>query len=124
MKIRNYGELTQPITMEKGIRQGDSLSPLIFNIIMNEIIKGIKGMRGYRTGESMINLVVYADDVVLIAENEDDLQRMLFKFNNVCKKFNILITNQKTKTMVIAKHPVRCKLVNDNEITEQTSEVN
>jgi hypothetical protein len=26
--------------------------------------------------------------------------------------------------MVIAKHPVRCKLFNDNEITEQTSEVN
>jgi hypothetical protein len=26
--------------------------------------------------------------------------------------------------MVIAKHPVRCKLVKDNEIIEQTSEVN
>jgi hypothetical protein len=26
--------------------------------------------------------------------------------------------------MVIAKHPVRCKLVNDNEIIKQTSEVN
>jgi hypothetical protein len=48
---------------------------------MNEIIKSIKCMIGYRMGESMINLVVYADDVVLIAENEDDLQRMLFKFN-------------------------------------------
>jgi len=48
---------------------------------MNEIIKSIKGVRGYRTGDSLINLVVYADDVVLIAENEDDLQRMLFKFN-------------------------------------------
>jgi hypothetical protein len=67
--------------LEKGIRQGDSLSPFLFNIIMNEIIKSIKGVRGYRTGDSLINLVVYADDVVLIAENEDDLQRMLFKFN-------------------------------------------
>jgi hypothetical protein len=95
MKIRNDGELTQPITMEKEIRQGDSLSPLISNIIMNEIIKSIKGMRGYRTGESLINLVVYADDVVLVAENEDNLQRILFKFNNVCKKFNMLISNQK-----------------------------
>jgi hypothetical protein len=64
---------------------------------MNEIINSIKGMRGYRMGESLINLVVYADDVVLIAENEDDLQRMLLKFNNVCKKFSMLISNQKTK---------------------------
>jgi hypothetical protein len=65
---------------------------------MNEIIKSIKGMRGYRMGESMINLVVYADYVILIAENEDNLQRMFFKFNNICKKFNMLIYNQKTRT--------------------------
>jgi hypothetical protein len=123
MEIRNNRELTQLITPEKGIRQGNSLSPLIFNIIMNEIIKSIKGMRGYRMGESMINLVVYADNVVFNAEN-DNLQRMLFKFNNVCKKFNTVISNQKTKTMVIAKQPIRCKLVNDNEIIEKTSEVN
>jgi hypothetical protein len=36
----------------------------------------------------------------------------------------MLISNQKTKTMVIAKQPVRCKLLDDNEIIEQTSEVN
>jgi hypothetical protein len=99
MKIRNNRELTQLITLEKGIRQGDSLSPSIFNIIMNEIIKSIKGMRGYRMGESMINLVVYADNIVLVAENEDDLQRMLFKFNNICKKFNMLISNQKKQKL-------------------------
>jgi hypothetical protein len=97
VKIRDKGELTQLITLEKGIRPGDSLSPLIFHIIINEIIKSIKRMRGYRMGESMINLVVYADDIVLIAENEDDLQRMIFKFNNVRKKFSMLISNQKTK---------------------------
>jgi len=48
-------------------------------------------------GESMINLVAYSDNVVLIAENEDDLQRMLFKFNNDCKKFYMLTSNQKQK---------------------------
>jgi len=83
--------------LEKGIRYGDSLSPLIFNIITNEIIKIFKIMRGYRMGESMINLVAYSDNVVLIAENEDDLQRMLFKFNNDCKKFYMLTSNQKQK---------------------------
>lgn len=39
IQIRIHGELTEPIPVENGIRQGDSLSPLLFNIIMDEIIK-------------------------------------------------------------------------------------
>jgi hypothetical protein len=60
---------------------------------MDEIIKSIRGMRGYRTGESMINLVVYPDYVVLIAENEDDLQECILNSIMPVKKFSMLISN-------------------------------
>lgn len=38
-KIEN--ELTEPITLERDIRQGDSLSPLLLNIVMNGIKKKV-----------------------------------------------------------------------------------
>ena len=55
------GELTDPIPAGNGIRQGDSLSPLLFNIIMDEIIKKVSKFRGYKMGEKKINILCYAD---------------------------------------------------------------
>ena len=85
------GELTNPILAGNGIRQGDSLSPLLFNIIMDEIIKKVSKLRGYKMREKKINILC-ADNAVLVAENEDDLQRLLHQFNLVAKLFNMVIS--------------------------------
>ena len=68
-------------------------------------------------GNTNFNIICYAKDVVLIAETKDDL----YKFNNVCKQHNILICKPKTKAMIIAATPVRCKLVERNCGAEATS---
>lgn len=112
-------ELTEPIEATTGIRQGDSLSPLLFNIILDEIIKQVKTRRGYRMGNKEIQILCYADDTILIAENEDDLQRLMHQFNITAKKFNMKISAEKTKSVVISKEPIRCKLEIDNQIIEQ-----
>jgi len=39
---------------------------------MNEIIKDVK-RHGYRTNKGEITIVCYADDAVIISENEDEL---------------------------------------------------
>lgn len=113
------GELTEPIPVEKGIRQGDSLSPLLFNLIMDEIIKQVRRLRGYRMGNRNITILCYADDAVLVAENEDDLQRLLYCFNRVAKTLNMVISTSKTKSLTTSKIPVRCKLVVDDQIIQQ-----
>ena len=46
IQVEINGEFTNPITAGKGIRQEDSLSPLLFNIIMDEIIKKVNKLRG------------------------------------------------------------------------------
>lgn len=40
--VKLDGKLTQPITYETGIRQGDFLRPLFFILIMKENIKKVK----------------------------------------------------------------------------------
>lgn len=122
---RNYiearigSDTTEPIPVMTGIRQGDSLSPLLFNIVMDEVIKSVRSERGYRMGNQQIGILCYADDAVLIAESEDDLQRMLHKFNTTARQYIMIISTEKTKTIVITKEPIRCKLEIENKIIEQ-----
>lgn len=63
--------LTKKIPISNGIRQGDSLSPMLFNVIMDEIIKETKSAgRGYKLGNAEIKIVCYVDDTVVIKKRK------------------------------------------------------
>lgn len=113
---------TDPIKVGTGVRQGDSLSPLLFNFIMEEIIARVRRCKGYQMGGKELKVVCYADDAVLISDSEDNLQRMIHQFNIASKALNMEIATEKTKCMVIAPHPIRCKLEVDGQIVQQVSE--
>ena len=49
---------------------------------MNEIIKNLRDLQGYLLGDENVNIICYADDATLIADNEDDLQRLLNRFSH------------------------------------------
>jgi len=101
-----------------------SLSPFIFNITMDKIVGDLPKRAGYKTGNTYFNVVCYADDTVLIADSEDDLQRLLHSFNQSAKQFNMVITTDKTKCLVSSKESTRCKLENDQKIVEQVNQFN
>lgn len=117
-QIKTSQGLTEQGPILTGIRQGDCLSPFLFNLIMDRIINDVKKVcGGYRMGLRSIKILCYADDVILIADNEDDLQRLLYRFQTTAEKLNMQISLEKTESMVIAKEPTRCKLaVNDKPI--------
>lgn len=45
---------------------------------MDGIIKEVKHKKGYRKGCSMFNIVYNTDDIVIIVENENDVQRFVY----------------------------------------------
>lgn len=60
--------LTEEIAVSIGIRQGDSLSLLLFNMIMDKIIKEVrKAGRGYETDKGEVRILCYADDAVILS---------------------------------------------------------
>lgn len=121
--VRCKGKLSQPIKYETGIRQRDSLSPLIFNLIMmDEIIKNVRKRRGYKMGEKEIKIICYADDAIITTENEDDLQRLIKEFEDTAFIYNMVISTEKTKSIVISTELRHCKLVVNNKIIEQVME--
>ena len=72
------GIKTDWFDVKSGVRQGDSLSPTLFSIFINDIIGHLKSnCPALRVGEIDINCLLYVDDMVIIGENEDALQCLL-----------------------------------------------
>ena len=87
-QIRTDEGLSDPVRTPTGVQQGDSLSPALLSLIMDEIISKVRSLNGYKMGTGKINITCYADDAALVAESEDDLQRLLHQFNISAKKMN------------------------------------
>ncbi|GFS06308.1 retrovirus-related Pol polyprotein LINE-1 [Elysia marginata] len=69
---------TSPFQMiKRGVRQGCVLSPDLFILYSQTILRNLYEYPGIRIGGRMINNLRYADDTVLIAENKEDLQKLI-----------------------------------------------
>lgn len=69
-----------------------------------------------------LNILLFADDILLIQGNEDALQRSIFKFQQICEEYNMQISLSKTKVMAFRGiEPVRTKIVLKGQILEQVS---
>ena len=57
-----------------GVRQGDTLSPILFSLFINELAVGVKNLN---LGIDIGGILLYADDIVLMSESEENLQKIL-----------------------------------------------
>ncbi len=74
-------------TIGSGVRHGDSLSPTLFGLFINDLIKDVKDLKmGIRIRDELISILAFADDFVILANTEQDLQKMLKCIENWCKK--------------------------------------
>ena len=75
---------TDCFTIDHDVRQGDSLAPLLFAIFINDLAIDMKNLNlGIEiAANEKISILVYADDIVLMADSEDELQKMLDTLND------------------------------------------
>ncbi len=80
------------------------MSPWLFNIYMDGVMREMKGkvgVRMYAEGRKwVLNSILFADDTVLIAENESDLQKLVSVFDSVCKRRKLKVNDNTRKVMV------------------------
>ena len=87
-----------------GVRQGDNLSPTLFNIFINDLISHVKATNvGIDIMGDLCNIFMYADDIVLLANCETDLQILLDCVNSWCSNWNLVINTSKSKTVHFRK---------------------
>ena len=69
---------------------------------------------GVQLEGSKVQFLLFADDLVLVAENEEDIKKNAKVLNEVMKKWKMRINWQKTKVMVVQRGCGTCHLVVDN----------
>ena len=81
--VRVGTKLTDSFPCEIGVRQGDSLSPTLFNILVyvNDITDFLNSdtCEPPRMGNAKIGCLFYADDLVILSESQSGLQTSLNK---------------------------------------------
>ena len=61
-------KITDWFNVDSGVRQGDSLSPTLFSLFLNDLAKEIKDLdAGIMIAGICLSILLYADDIVLIA---------------------------------------------------------
>ncbi len=105
-QIKTKDGLTRQIIIKDSIRQGGVLSVLEYANVMDEIAKEIckmnKGIKIPGT-EKTIGCLLWMDDVLLMANSEEELQNMLNETDKIANKYHLVFGEEKSKVMIIGK---------------------
>ena len=88
--------------IRKGVCQGCILSPCLFNLHAEYIMRNAgldEAQAGIKIAERTINNLRYADDTTLMAESEEELKSLLMKVKEESEKVGLKLNVQKTKIM-------------------------
>lgn len=71
---------TDAVDMRAGVKQGDPLSPIVFNLVIEVIIRSIlaqSDLHGFPLHDHRISCLAYADDLVLMSQSLEGAQKLL-----------------------------------------------
>lgn len=112
VKLERRGEL---IKIERGVRQGDPLSPKLFITVLESVFNNLRWEKyGININGRRLNHLRFADDIVIFAQTANQLQRMIDTLDYESGKVGLEINISKTKVMTNGPRiPIKMK---ENEI--------
>ena len=106
-KIKSDTVSKDSFQIGKGVRQGCIVSPCLFNLYAESIMRNAgleEAQDGIKIAGGNINNLRHADDTILMAENEEELNSLLMKVKKESKKVGLKLSIQKTK--ITASGPI------------------
>ena len=102
--VKMKSGFTQMFPSTIGVRQGDTLSPDLFKIFINDLPEIFDdSCDGVDIGTLHFNCLLYADDVILLSTTESGLQNCINKLEKYCEDWCIEVNLVKSKVMVFNK---------------------
>ncbi|XP_071728115.1 secreted RxLR effector protein 78-like [Rutidosis leptorrhynchoides] len=87
--VRTLVGNTEYFPKEVGLHQGSALSPFLFALILDELSRGIQ--------ENIPWCLIFADDIVLLSESKDELNRRLEQWREALEQNGLRISRHKTE---------------------------
>jgi hypothetical protein len=105
VKVRVGNIKSEQVQLWTGLRQGDSLSPILFNVALEKVVREMN--MGQQEGVNLqghtIILLAYADDLVLVTESQEELKSLFRRLEKSSSKIGLRVNEEKTKYMVVRR---------------------
>ena len=99
------GKQSKASSVEQGVAQGCSLSPILFiNELLSEVERADLGIE--LKGEGKISGLLFADDFVCVTESENKLQELIHVVRTYCRKWRLKANVSKSAVLIFARDPV------------------
>jgi hypothetical protein len=104
-KVRSADGVTGPIKIMKGVLQGESASPSIFNLFLEDIVNRLENsnIAGIKLQLVIVHILLYADDMVIVAPSQETLQMKISVVSRFLKERGLQINFGKTKIVVFRR---------------------
>ena len=100
-RLKVGSEESRNLLIMRGVRQGDPLSHLLFNCVIDELCKVLCGEIGVVIGKSRVNNLAFADDLVILSETRSGLVKQFDLLLNKCSDFGLSLNHKKCATLSI-----------------------
>ena len=87
---------SEQFRIDSGVRQGCIMSPWLFKVYKDAVMKEMKMWIG-RMVRVKITCLFYADDLVLCGESKEDLRVIVVQFVELCRRRGLKVNAGKSK---------------------------
>lgn len=99
--MRYLQSISDPFEVKSGLKEGDALSPALFNLALEKIIRNTNENRRMEVSIDQV-VLVYSNDILVMSETKEEVINTTSKLINASKRIELNLNKEKTKCMVVS----------------------